>query len=37
MIKLDENGRGTKEYRKTRKVTNKRAAKARAINRQRSN
>jgi len=36
MLKLDENGRGTKKYRKARKVTNKRAAKARAINRQRS-
>lgn len=37
MIKLDEKGRGTKEYRKARKAANKRVAKSRAINHKRSN
>ena len=35
MMKLDE--RNIKEYRKARKAANKRASKARAINRKRSN
>ena len=36
MIKLNEKGQCTKEYRKARKVANKRASRARAINHQRS-
>ena len=36
MIKLDERGRGTKEYRKARRITNKRASRARAITHKRS-